>query len=281
MLFDRVAQQYDKMSRQQKKVADHLRAFPQEFIDFSSRDLEARIGVSAATIVRFVQSIGYASLNELRVYVAQQIQHDEEAVELVISPDDDGSSLELKIMQSYKAAAEGLRETLESKQLDRAIELLVKAKRIFILGVGTSGLIAYDLYHRLNRYGKTTFYETDTHMNLEFSTQAKPEDVILAISYSGITKEVLIGAENGHQNGVPVISIVGIQNSPLTKVTDVPLFVPVTENIVRLSSVISRVHSSMVTDILFAGVVKNQLSEVRKSTIATNKLVTELKEIKE
>lgn len=278
MLFDRIQQRYGNMTKQQQRVADYLRAHPQDFIDLTSRELETRIGSSAATIVRFVQAMGYSSLNEMRVYVAQQIQHEENSVELMLRPTDDGASLEMKLMQLYRDAADSLRETLTGHDIDLAVAKLLAAKRIYLLGVGTSGLIAYDLYHRLNRYGKTTFYDTDPHMNLEFTAQSQADDVILAISYAGLTREVVLGAAAAHKRGVPVISILSDPDTPLGAATDIVLQVPHTEKIVRLSSVISRVHTTMVTDILFAGVMKDQLDSAHVSTVESNRLVMELKE---
>lgn len=278
MLFDRVASQYNTMSKQQKKVADYLRICPQDFIEYSSHELEGRVGVSAATIVRFVKHLGYSGVGELRVYIAQQIRHDETNVDLVVAPKDNGRSLKLKITQLYESATEGLRESVDDDELDVAIKLLSKAKRIYLLGVGTSGLVAYDMYHRLNRYGKTAFYDTDTHMGLEFITQSRPKDVALAISYSGMTKEVVLGAKQARKNGVPVISILANEDSPLAKLTDTPLYVPQTEHLVRLSALTSRVNAQIVTDILFSGVVKDNPEEVRRATVESNKLVTKLKE---
>lgn len=277
MLFDRISKQYNNMSKQQKKVANYLREHPQDFIDYSSHELEGFVGVSAATIVRFVKLLGYSGVSEMRVYVAQQIQHDKGNVKLVIAPEDDGESLKQKVTQLYQSATDGLQETLDDKHMDQAIKLMSRARHIYLLGVGTSGLVAYDLYHRLNRYGITTFYETDAHMNLEFIAQSQPGDVAIALSYSGMTKEVVLGAAQARKNGVPVIGILANETSPLAQQLDVPLYLPQTEHLVRLSSLTSRVHELMVTDILFLGAVKDNPDVIHKATVESNELVTKLK----
>lgn len=265
------------MSKKQQQIADFMLAHPQVFINSSSHELEATVGVSAATIIRFAQSLGYAGMDEMRVYVAQQIEHNEQSVELVVAADDTGATLEQKVLQLYRDATESLKETLDTKALDQAVALLSQARRIYLSGVGTSGLVAYDLYHRLNRYGKPTMYETDTHMNLEFGLQSTPEDVVLAISYSGLTKEVTLGAESAQQRHTPVISITSNPDSPLAHATDVALIIPQTEHLVRLAAVASRAHTMIVCDILFAGVIKHQLPQMQATSVATNKLVSELK----
>ncbi|MFC6170641.1 MurR/RpiR family transcriptional regulator [Loigolactobacillus jiayinensis] len=262
ILFDRIEQQYSTMSKSQQHIANYLRQHPQQFVDSSTHELEQHVGVSASTIVRFVQSLGYAGMDEMRVYLVQQIQHNEQSIDLVIKPEDDAQTLTMKMQQLYRDAAETLHETLDNGELTKAISTLRQAKRIYLFGVGTSGLVAYDLYHRLNRYGKTSFYDTDAHMNLEFSTQSTADDVILAISYSGITKEVVVGAQAAQKRNTPVISIVSNLDSPLTKQTDITLQIPQTEHLVRLASISSRIHSMIVTDILFSGIIQKQLPEM-------------------
>nr|WP_274379969.1 MurR/RpiR family transcriptional regulator [Lacticaseibacillus baoqingensis] len=270
-------QQYRDMSRKQQQIADFMRAHPEAFIDTSSHELEAKVGASAATIIRFAQFLGYSGMDEMRVYLAQQIQHDEHTVELALAPADTGTSIENKVLQLYRDATESLKETLDAAQLEQAYAQLQHAQRIFILGVGTSGLIAYDLYHRLNRYGLTTFYETDAHMNLEFSLQSGPDDVVLALSYSGLTREVTIGAESAHQRHTPVISICSDSSSPLAKVSDTWLQIPQTEHLVRLAAVASRAHTMLVCDMLFAGIVKDQLPAMQATIVDSNRLVSQLK----
>ncbi len=265
------------MSKKQQQIADYLLADPQAFINSSSHELEARIGVSAATIIRFAQCLDYSGMDEMRVYVAQQIAHNEHSVELVVDAADTGASLEQKVLQLYRDATESLKETLETTAVDHAIALLQQAKRIYILGVGTSGLVAYDLYHRLNRYGKPTVYETDAHMNLEFVSQSTPDDVVLAISYSGLTKEVVLGAQSAQSRHTPVISLTSDGKSPLAQATDVALMIPQTEHLVRLAALASRAHTQIVCDILFAGVVKVALPKMQQTSIATNQLVSKLK----
>lgn len=279
ILYDRITQQYANMSRAQRKIADFLRESPSTFIKLSTHELEKQIGVSAATIVRFVQALGYSGMDEMRVYLARQIDYNKRSVELIIRPDDNAESLENKTIQLYRDATEQIKETLDFESLDQAITALSHAKTIYILGVGTSGLVAYDLYHRLNRYGKTTFYETDTHMNLEFSLQSDAQDALLALSYSGLTREVTLGAKAAQKRGTPVISITAHLNSPLGTASDIPLVIPETEHLARLAAISSRVHTMLVADILFSGIVRDLDSErVQREILVSNQLTAKLKD---
>ncbi|MGR3915973.1 MurR/RpiR family transcriptional regulator [Pediococcus acidilactici] len=277
IIFDRIEQKYTGMSKGQQQVADFMRKHPEEVINSSSRELEKKIGVSAATIIRFVKSIGYSGMDEMRAYLVQQVQYKEQSIELQIGREDNTKSLEMKILQLYRDSVESLKETLDIAALERACLLLQNAKRIYLLGVGTSGLIAYDLYHRLNRYGKTAFFDMDAHMNLEFTQQSTKDDVIIAISYSGVTEEVVIGAEAAKKRNVPIISILSNKHSPLAKATDIQLLIPQTEHLVRLASMASRIHSTLVTDILFSEVVKEDLSNAKNTSLKTGEIVSKLK----
>ncbi|WP_125704161.1 MurR/RpiR family transcriptional regulator [Lacticaseibacillus daqingensis] len=277
ILFDRINQQYQALSKGQKKIADAMLKDPKQFIELSTHDLEQQVGASAATIVRFARVLGYSGMEEMRVYLAQQVEYNSHAVDLVIGPDDTAETLEDKVIQLYRESTQGIRETLSIQAIDEACQLLANAQRVYLLGVGTSGLVAYDLYHRLNRYGKTTFYETDTHMNLEFSMQSTPKDVIVCFSYSGLTKEVIVGAEAARKRHTPVISVLSDPDSPLARVTDVALYIPHTEHLVRLAALSSRVHSMLVADILFSGTMKAKMPKLQNLIVESNKLTSKLK----
>lgn len=278
ILSDRISQKYQQLSAKQQTIANFILKQPQKAITLSSRELEKETGVSAATIVRFARQLGYKNLDEMRVYLAQQIEFNDHSVELKLSANEPTETLELKIIQLYRETLENIKETLDLSMVKKAGQILRSARYIFLFGVGTSGLVAYDLYHRLNRYGKTAFYETDTHMNLEFSLQSSKQDVLLAISYSGLTKEVILGAQSAQKRGTPVISILSNPDSPLAQATDIPLYIGQTEHLARLAAISSRIQSMIVTDILFAEIIKKQITSLHSSMVDSNDLTMKLKE---
>src|SRR5699024_3229229 len=94
---------------------------------------------------------------------------------------------------------------LDHQSIEKAVQLLRKAETVYLVGIGASSLTTYDLYHKFNRAGKKACFNFDAHMNLEFMNYSTVNDVVIAVSYSGLTKEVLLACEIAQKNQTPII----------------------------------------------------------------------------
>ncbi len=100
----------------------------------------------------------------------------------------------------------------------------------------------------------------------------------MAISYSGSTREVLKCVENAKKLNVPVISITkASMNNELENLSDITLKIPFVEKSLREGAMSSRISQLAVIDMLFIGMVKNNLKEIEEKLIVTRKAVEELK----
>ncbi|WP_153385858.1 SIS domain-containing protein [Companilactobacillus halodurans] len=278
MILETIEERYRLLSKQQKLVADFILKNPKSVINLTSKELAKKSGVSSATAVRFAQQLGLESFSELKIKIASQLSSGKAPVETVIEKNDTTKIMSEKLEQVYASTVQKSYALVKDKYLDSAVNLLNKANNIHILGVGTSGLIAYDLYHKFNRYGISTYYETDAHMSLEFLTNANENDVVLAISYSGKTKEVNVGAEYAKKHNIPVISITRDEETPLIKYSNVCLLVPDNERTVRVAAIASKLSTMYVTDLLFISVMQKRYGKMKESAIRTNHLISKLKD---
>ncbi|KRM23662.1 transcriptional regulator [Latilactobacillus graminis DSM 20719] len=277
MILDEIEQQYKHLSKQQRLIADYLLTYPKDVLSQTSKEIGERSGVSAATVVRFVQQIGLDNFSELKIAIATQLSSGKTVVDTVIEKNDTPKILSEKLAGVYESTVQKSYSMLNIDNLTKSLTLINKAKRVYLLGIGTSGLIAYDLYHKFNRYGIKTFYETDAHMNLEFLANATEQDIVIAISYSGKTKEVLIGAEFAHNNGIPVVSITR-EDTALSLLSDICLFVPDNERIVRVAAVASKLSTMFIADLVFMGIMQLRFGEMSDAALQTNRIITKLEE---
>lgn len=167
---------------------------------------------------------------------------------------------------------------IQEEDLEKAIELLSKAKNIYIYSVGVSGLVGQDFYYKLSRINKRCIAHVDTHLQITSSILMESDDVAVAISYSGTTKEVIKCVENANKNNVPVISITKASlNNKLEDLSDITLKVPYVEKSLREGAMSSRISQLAVIDMLFIGMAKGNLDEIENKLIATREAVKDLK----
>lgn len=279
IILEVIEQQYDSFSKGQKLIADFVLKNPKTVTKMTTLEISKQVSVSPATVVRFYKRLNIETFDQFRMAIVSEISAEQsDLVDTVIESHDSLDLLSRKVAKIYSSSTEKVLSLLDLKQLNRVINLIDQAKTVYILGIGTSGIIAYDLYHRMNRYSIKTFYETDAHMNLEFLSNASTEDVVIAISYSGRTKEVNVGVKNARSKHINVIAITRDLASPLQKMANINLFVPNNERLVRVSAITSKVSTMYVTDLIFMGLIRLHFDQAYTSAIDTNEIVNELKE---
>jgi len=108
-------------------------------------------------------------------------------------------------------------EELNMKEVERLIELLLKAKdkRIFIIGMGRSGFVARAFALRLMNLGFNVYFLGET-----ITPAAEKGDLLIAISGTGATKIVLTASAAAKEIGATVIAITSFPESPLGQIAD-------------------------------------------------------------
>lgn len=127
-------------------------------------------------------------------------------------------------MEWLKAAANeivsGIKRSIEEldvKEVERLIELLLRAKdkKIFIVGMGRSGFVGRAFALRLMNLGFNVYFLGET-----ITPTAKGEDLLIAISGTGATKMVLTASKAAKEIGTTVIAVTSFPESPLGQTAD-------------------------------------------------------------
>ena len=127
-------------------------------------------------------------------------------------------------MKWLKAAAEeiiaGIESSidkLDSKEVEKLIELLLEAKtrKIFIAGMGRSGFVGRAFALRLMNLSFDVYFLGET-----ITPAAEKGDLLIAISGTGTTKMVLTAATAAKEIGATVIAITSFPESQLGKMAD-------------------------------------------------------------
>ena len=245
----------------------------------SARDIAEKTNTSAPTVVRFAKKLGFNSLNEMKLKISVNMEKKDEYKHFeYLDSSLDTKSIVYGIRDSIHSAIDKTVDLVDEKELDKAINLLVNANNIYVYSLGSSGLVGLDLCHKLTRINKRCVVNSDTHLQIASSVLVKEDDVVVAISYSGETIEVLKCVENAKKNGAPIISITKASvNNRLEKISDIILKVPAQEKTLREGAISSRMSQLAIIDILFLGIARNNVKEVEEKLIATRKAIECLK----
>ena len=274
-VIEYIKENYSSFTDREKKIGDYLIKTKEGILELSARDIADKTNTSAPTVVRFAKKLGFNSLNEMKLKLSLSLEKKDEYKRFQYLDNNlDTKSLVYGIKDSLISAIDKTIALIDEKELERAIDALVKAENIYIFSIGSSGLVGLDLYYKLSRINKRCTANMDMHIQLTSSVLINEKDVAIAISYSGETREILKCIENAKGNGAFTISITkACVNNKLEALSDITLKVPSQENLLREGAISSRMSQLAIIDILFLGVARNNVKEVEERLIATRKAI--------
>jgi len=239
------------LSKSEKRVAGYIVENPEQVISLSVAALADACGVSDPTVVRMCQKLGFSGYQSLKLAMAAAVVSPSEAVHEAVTPDDDMKTVTEKVFQSAVFTLQLTRDTLDMKAMGNAVETLLGAGKIVILGMGASGPIAADLHHKLLRLGMDAAVFTDAHLQAIACSYLKKGDVVFAVSHSGSSKAVVDNAAVAKKNGARIITLTSSGKSPLTKLADISLTTTSPETKYRVVALSSRAAALTIVDSVY------------------------------
>ena len=244
----------------EQRVATAVLDDPAAASSLSVQALAAQASTSTATVLRFCRAVGAEGYPQLRLALAGAV-----AAEAALEPGrpagdiNAADSLDQVIAKIVHNEARALAET--GAQLDRfalrtAVDAIAGARRIDVVGIGASGLVALDLQQKLHRIGLMAFGWTDAHAALTAVALTGPSDVLVAISHSGTTTDVLEPVALATDRGATTVGLTNFGGSPLAAAAGVVLTTAARELPLRSAATASRIAQLAVVDCLFVGVAQ-------------------------
>ena len=275
----KINQRMPEFTPSDKKIADFIVDNPKLVLNSNTQQLASMVETSQSAIIRFVKKIGYKGYVDLKLDIAKSLEADTNQIEdEVIRGGESTQTIVSKSKNNVLSAVEKTFALLDDEVIENSIKYLVEAGDIYLAGVGSSGLVCEDFLYKLQRAGQKAYYQRDAHTNLALITNIKKDDILVCISYSGTTKEVIIAADYAKNIGAKVITITKGANTGLSKLSDQVLLIPEIEKEMRFGAVSSRLSSQITTDILYYGYLADNMNDVTENLKISKQLTNNLKD---
>ncbi|WP_312433178.1 MurR/RpiR family transcriptional regulator [Lacrimispora sp.] len=216
-VLDVIKDNYGKIFSAEKKVADYVLEHPQEAVDANVSELAKASGVSDATVVRMCHHLGYKGYYQFRLMLAKDVGRDEgeEIEELQNTPNP-----VMKIFQKYVNSLIAVAESINEDNMKSCVNLIKSCKQAHILAVGNTTPLALYMGFRLGRLGVKCTNDISPEYFLNHVNLADKEDIIIAISQSGSSRQVIQGMELAKEKGLKIMAITGYRQSPISELAD-------------------------------------------------------------
>ena len=246
-------------------IADYVLAHPEEVFGLSIHELSRKTYVSSATITRFCHKLkleGYREFQSLLAFDLASTSKEESSNVSDLNPEDSTSQIIHKITRKNIQSIEMTEKLNTAKAYDHAAQMILEAKQVCLLGMGASYLASKDFFHKLIRIQKTCTTSNDWHVQLVQAKSLDKGDLVIALSYSGTTPEVLVATKAAKAAGANVLAITRASHqSELARIADECLFVAPIEPVVRTSACTSLMAQLSVLDILYATYINTDFNK--------------------
>lgn len=252
-LLKHVEEARSTLTPAERRVAEVVLARSDELIYASLAAVARYAGVSEPTVVRFCRSVGCEGFQDFKVRLAQSIATRFSYADLPIAPDAGVTEYANKVFDASLDTLVRTKRELDGDAIHAAVQLLRTAHKIEFYGVGASGSVAHDAHHKFFRLLVPCAAFSDSHMQYLSAATLSGEDVVVAISHTGRTRELLDSVEVARASSARIIAITAA-GSPLAALADVVIGVNVPEDTDLYTPMTSRLAHLVVIDVLALGV---------------------------
>ncbi|MBS1251684.1 MAG: HTH-type transcriptional regulator MurR [Anaerolineales bacterium] len=223
-LEDRITSSLDSFSRKQRRLARFM-LDNKYFVSFASAgDVGDKVEVSAATVVRFAQGLGYEGFSELQTAIREELPSYLTAVERMgerLSEPPATDDVPQSVFHSDINNIERTANALSASELDAVLDEMVRADHILVVGSGISMGPALFLTHSLKVIGMDARAALDGGLSLAVDTaQLEPSTLLIAIDLWRYVRSTVEAVYAARQQGVPIVTITDSVVSPLAQAAD-------------------------------------------------------------
>ncbi|AKS66025.1 MurR/RpiR family transcriptional regulator [Staphylococcus coagulans] len=210
----RIEEKYNTLSIGKQKVANFILDHLNESSYLTLIQMQEKIGVSEATIIRFAYTIGYSGYSEMQSAIRDSIFHSKEK-------DDVG----INSFESIEKDIELIRESAQKisvEVLDQIVRYLHDARNVYIVGRNTSKATAEWFSYVLGIFKPNVMRVQSENLN-RYQLDMSEKDVLVTISFPRYHRETFKFFEYAKKQGLTTISVTNNSLSPYFRPSDITI----------------------------------------------------------
>lgn len=227
-VFTKMEENYDSMSKSHKRIASFIKENYDQAVFMTAAKLGNALGISESTVVRFAAAIGYEGYPEFQQDLVDCVKKKLSTIQKMDAKY--GRSTQSELLTSVLTAdiekIQDTIKTLDPQAFDSAIETILQAKTIYIMGLRSNQPLAAFLHFYLNMIrGNVVLLNTSSVTEtFEQMIRIDEEDCFIGISFPRYSMRTLKAMEFANDRNAKVIAITDSQHSPMNLYSSCNLF---------------------------------------------------------
>ncbi|QXE02330.1 SIS domain-containing protein [Terribacillus sp. DMT04] len=269
------------LSKKEKRIANFISNQYQELTNMTISNLAKHLQVSESSITKVCKKLRCEGFYELKHAITEYVANGEESIsdelhEDFIHTDDNDNILEKVFLYSMIALQDTL-AVINRSALSKAIAALQSLKgesKLILVGNGGSGILCEDFQHKLLKIGIFSVLYRDSHMQLMGASLAKQGDVVVGVSHSGTSTDVINIFKAAQENGAMTICVTNHVMSPVTEFSDVVLHSSARNSPITGENAAARIAQLNILDVLFTALSLHRQNLSYKNLLKTQESVS-------
>lgn len=238
---------YDEMTQVEHSIADFF-IQNKEKLDFSSRNVSKMLYVSEASLSRFAKKCGYKGYRELISFYEKDLENEKNNE----NSEKDISIFTRTVHKNYQNLLQENFQLINEEQIRRIANMLNTSNKVVVYGMGSSGLVAEEFQLRFMRIGLDVDAITDYHMMKMSAALVKSRTLVIAISLSGKTREVVDSMHIAKKRGAEVVFITANPSEEVLEYCDEVLRIAYLKNLDSGTKISPQFSVLVMIDILYS-----------------------------
>ncbi len=226
-ILSTIQSEMNTFSKGQKLIANFILESYDKAAFMTASKLGKTVKVSESTVVRFAAELGYDGYPAMQKALQEMIRSKLTTIQRIEVTNDrigDHDILSMVMQSDIEKIRLTLEET-DQTQFQHAVDAIVKARHIYILGVRSAAAIASFLgfYFTLIFNNVTIIHTTSSSEVFEQLLHVGPEDVVIGISFPRYSRRTVKAMQFAHDRGAEAIAITDSSASPLAPYSSITL----------------------------------------------------------
>ena len=248
--IDLINKRFNSLRESEKRVAKFIQKHTGEVVILSLQGLAKKCHTSDATVLRFCRSLGYFGFLDFKAALVPELLRQEHKIYQDVDPDLNSDSKKNVFLGNFHQQLDLSLNNCDFKAVKIIAERIAYADKILIVGIGGSAGVAHIFRDSLGSLGIYSTCPLDRSVVQNLIPILTEQDILVCISHSGETEEVIKAANIAEQQGIFTIGITNFSPSPLADIAGVSLITSVPENLLGGYSCQARISQLAVLEMV-------------------------------
>jgi len=275
-ILAKIRAQLPKLQGEEKLLGEYILLNHEHVPKLSLVQLAEEADVHPSAVLGFCEQVECEGFHALHTALAEI----DSVAASVFFEQVDGVDLEhitKSVFEDVKRMVDETMASLSMDEMQRAVDAILAADEIVVIGMGTSGSTAQEFVYRLQWIGVSCKQHVDPHRQLMAVSLLDENDLVIAVSHSGRTRNVVNALKVAKERGAKTLCITDFTHSPLTEYADICLCAVHIENSLGVEMVATRAAHLAIVDAIMVAVALRDRERTLKSIKENERLLVSLR----